>query len=391
MKKSIAAIMMVIMLVLAAVPVSAAEKQQGQTVYIAGKKVNYSQAPVTMNGSTMVSARETMEAMGLKFTYDKANKRIIGTSANKQMTVSIVLNQWTATINGVSVFLGSPAVEKNGRIIVPLRFLVDSLGASMETKGSQINIKLNSQGSSKYNTGLPLEITNTTVTNRGKDTITVNYFTYFYEDWEIYTYKHSLTLEPGKKGVFELSTQHTGSHFDYQSDTDLIFLGRLIEGISVKDIVTASKGLAYVEEHYLSNAFEDNVIAMFERHIKEFDDNLKQRLKQNKNVPLEIIEWSISYDVLNYPEANIAVRNLTDKTIASFELSFSCYDAFGQKVTYRFGNSNRFKGTAVNSDIKSGYAQLVTWDLTYYARTSQLKNITIDKVAFSDGTVWKKK
>ncbi len=111
----------------------------------------------------------------------------------------------------------------------------------------------------------------------------------------------------------------------------MIFLGRLIEGISVKDIVTASKGLAYVEEHYLSNAFEDNVIAMFERHIKEFDDNLKQRLKQNKNVPLEIIEWSISYDVLNYPEANIAVRNLTDKTIASFELSFSCYDAFGQK------------------------------------------------------------
>ncbi|MFF2484329.1 copper amine oxidase N-terminal domain-containing protein [Paenibacillus sp. NPDC058071] len=388
MKKSFIAIMVVFILAWSMPVMAAAAKAEETSVYVNGTKVKYAQAPLTEKGTTIVSARETIESLGLTFTWDSSNKRIIG--SNGEMTLSIVLGAPTATVNGVSVFLGTPAVERNGRMMVPLRFLLDGLGASMETKGSQIKIKTAPKEKSRYYTGLPLEITNTTVKNLGTDTVKVNYVEYIYLDDKMYTVDYSISLGARKKGVFEHSSATPGDDVVVDNE-EHIFFGRAVKSIEVDGKEIASKGFQKAEDAYLDRSFENSLRKYFEKQWAEYQKSLKQELVKNKNVPFKIRKYSISYDTLGYPDANISLLNLTDKRIVSFELSFSCYDAYGDKVNGLFSNSNRFYGLGNNVSVKSGESFTFTWSLSEFGDTASLKNIQIDKVAFSDGTYWKRK
>ncbi|MUT68762.1 stalk domain-containing protein [Paenibacillus sp. NEAU-GSW1] len=389
MKKSLLMIMMVLVLAWSMPAMSvAAAKAEDKSVYINGTKVKYAQAPLTENGTTLVSARETIEGLGLTFSWDGANKRIIATKDT--MTLAIVLGAPTATANGVSVFLGTPAVERNGRVMVPLRFLLDSLGASMTTKGNSLLIKTTSLEKSKFYTGLPLEITNTTVKNLSTDNITVNYVEYLYLDGETYTADYSMTLNARQKGVFEHSSAKPGDYIDVDYD-EYMFFGRAIQSIEVKDKETVSKGYTKADNHYLDGTFEDNMRKLYEQKVAEYKKYLKQELSKNKNIPFKIEGYNISYDVLGDPEANIKLTNLTEKTIVAFEISFSTYDAYGDKANGLFTDSNRFYGRGSNISVGMGETYTFTWSLSLYDTTSTLKNIQIDRVAYSDGTSWKKK
>ncbi|MFX3632819.1 MAG: copper amine oxidase N-terminal domain-containing protein [Candidatus Pristimantibacillus sp.] len=388
MNKPFIALLLAIMMILTVPAAAGAAAAKEVTVYVAGKKVKYAQAPITENGTTLVSARETIEALGLTFSWDKGNKRIIGT--NGEMTVAIVLGEYTATANGVSVFLGTPAVEKNGRIMVPLRFLLDSVGATMETKANQINVKTASKEKSKYYTGLPLEITNTTVKNLSKESITVNYVEYLYKEDGVYTVDYSLELAAGKKQAFENSSATLAStvEVDYE---EYAFFGRAVKSITVGETETASKSFKKADDIYLNGSFETNLMKIIEKNNEESRKLMKQELIKNKYVPLRIDSSNITYDALGYPEANIKLTNLTEKRIVSFELSFSCYDAYGDKVNGDFSNSNRFYGRGTDISLESGYSSIFSSSLFSFDSTSKLKNIQIDKVAYSDGTSWKRK
>ncbi|MFF2094540.1 copper amine oxidase N-terminal domain-containing protein [Paenibacillus sp. NPDC058174] len=388
MKKSFIAIMVVMILAWSMPVMAAAAKAEETSVYVNGSKVKYAQAPLTENGTTIVSARETMESLGLTFTWDSSNKRIIG--SNGEMTLAIVLGAPTATVNGVSVFLGTPAVERNGRMMVPLRFLLDGLGASMETKGSQISIKTAAKEKSRYYTGLPLEITNTTVKNLSTDTVKVNYVEYIYLDDTMYTVDYSISLGARKKGVFEHSSATPGDYVTVDGE-EHIFFGRAVKSIEVNGKEIASKGFQKAENAYLDGSFETGLRKLYEKQLAEYKKWLKQELVKNKNVPFKIEGYKITYNSIGDPEANISMINLTDKRIVSFELSFSCYDAYGDKVNGLFSKSNRFYGKGTDVSVGSGDSYTFTWSLSLFDNTASLKNIQIDKVAYSDGTYWKRK
>jgi len=381
-KRFIAFLMAVILLSIPTLAVAAPAKEV--SVYINGTKVKYAQAPITENGTTLVSARETIEGLGLTFSYDKGNKRIIGT--NGVMTVAIVIGDLLATSNGVSVVLGTPAVEKNGRIMVPLRFLLDSVGASMTSKNNQIQITKTDQSKSKYYTDLPLQITNTTVTNLSKNAITVNYVEYLWDD-EIYTMDYSLDLEAGKKGAFEHSSIRPG--YDVTIDgVEYALLGRAVKSITVNGEEIASKSFKKVNNSYLNGTFQAEWVKAYDQYFAKY---LKEELVKNKNVPLKITGSKVTHNNYWYPEVEIYVTNLTTKTIVGAELSFSCYDEYGNKE-YRYGTTNnRFIGVIEGGSMKSGTDWTFTWQMSLYEETASVKNIQVDKVIYSDGTVWKRK
>ncbi|RXZ79870.1 copper amine oxidase N-terminal domain-containing protein [Paenibacillaceae bacterium] len=391
-RKSITALMLAIVMVFTVIPAMASAKTvQEQSVFVNGVKVKYAQPPITINGTTMVSARETIESLGLSFTWDKANKRIIG--SNGEMTVVMMLGQYTGVVNGASVFLGSPAVERGGRIMVPLRFLVDSMGAVMEAKNGRISIKDNSKTKSKYYTGLPLQITNTYVKNLSQSKVTVHFVNYFYADGQLFPERNDVTIAKGKKGVFTSSALNTGDQS--AEDEELIFFGRVIEYVSIDGKEIPNKSFGFVEDAYYDDKFKQSISDMYKRMLKEAEQEqkamLKQELVKNNYVPLKFSRSQISYNSIGYPEADISFRNVTEKTIVSFELTFDCYDAYGDKVNHLFGNSNRFKAMASQTDMKSGASHTFTWSLDNYYRTAKISNIKVNKVAFSDGTVWKRK
>ncbi|WP_341281649.1 stalk domain-containing protein [Paenibacillus sp. FSL H8-0537] len=389
MKQRVITILLAMVMLLAIPTGLSAAKAESQTVFVNGKKVAYAQAPLSENGTTLVSAKETIEALGLAFSWDKGNKRIIASSG--EMTISIILNEPIATVNGISVFLGTPAVERNGRTMVPLRLLTDGLGASMETKGQQISIKTVDPSKSKYYTGLPLQITNSAMKNLGTEKIIVNYVEYYYAGGAVQAYDFTASLNARGKAAFNNATVKPSENFD-SNGTNYTFFGRTVYSIVVGEEETVSKSYKLAKQLYGNGGtIEKQMRALYKQKEEEYKKKLKEELKQNNNVPFKIVGHSITKDSYNYPEANIKMVNLTDKAIVSFELSFSTYDVYDDPVKGGYPYTNRFYGRGNDVRVESGEQYTFSWDLSSYYNTSKLKNIQIDKVAFSDGSVWKRK
>ncbi|CAH1216853.1 hypothetical protein PAECIP111893_04189 [Paenibacillus plantiphilus] len=389
------AIKTIVMLVVLALFVPAfvpaiADAKSDTSVFVNGKKIVYSQAPITENNTTLVSARETMEGLGLSFSWDKANKRVIGT--NGEMTLTLTLGSPVGTVNGVSVFLGSPAVERNGRIMIPLRFLLDGLGATMQKKGSQLNIATAPIEKSNHYTGLPLEITNTAVKNLSNESISVTYatFMYLYEDNTIYRKVFTMQLAPGQKSAFEHASASISDRLNVEGKR-YEFYGRAVQSITIGEEEIPSLGYDFANRMYMGKEFDKNLRTLYEKFSTDMKKKLKEELKKNKNIPLKIDSSAVVKNAYNYSDAEITVTNLTEKRIVSFELSFSCYDAYNDPVNRSFTTSNRFYGKANDISVKMAETYTFTWDLFSFSGTSKISNVKIDKVAFSDGTVWKRK
>lgn len=386
-KQWLAAIMAIAMLLTLQVWAPEAQAAASDTtVFVNGVRLKYTQPPVVRDGATLVSAKETIEGLGLGFTWDASNKRII--ASNGETTVTLLLGQYTATINGMTVFLNSPPTQINGRTMVPLKVLLDAVGANVTTKGTQISIKTGSAKKTRYYTGLPLQVTNSTVKNLGGNAINVEYVQFSYYDGDIYTTNYTIALAPGQKAAFEQPAATLGDSI-YIEGQEYAFLGRAIHSMSKQGQVTPSLSYQISEQTYLGDAFMDNILALIDKATEQMKQALKKELAANKNIPLKVGGSYITYNSLGYPEANIELKNLTGKTITAFELSFSCYDAYGDPV--HFAGNNRFYGKANGESIASGGTYTFKWDLTWYEDTTKLVNISIDKVAYSDGTSWKRK
>jgi len=390
---TIALLLAWVLLVSAVLPTAAAAAES--VVFVNGVKIKYAQAPVVREGVSLVSARETLEALGLAFSWDAANRRILGISKTGETTVAIVVGQLTATINGVSVVLGAPAQEVNGRIMVPLRFISDSLGAALAVSGTQIKLTTTEASKGPYYTGLPLEITNTYVRNRSQLPLTVSYEEYAEDDKYHYTYTRTVRVEPGQKGVFERASLTPGETFT-ESFADYRFLGRVVVSAALDDgEPTESKSYPSIRKRHESGSYSrqlgEALDRQYAKQLQAYRQMLRQQLTANNNVPLKVQGSSISYSVLNTPEANISFTNLTEKRIVSFDLTFDPYDAYGKKVKNSLTNQHRIEAMVSSTTLDSGDTYSYSWDLLWYDRAYSIRNIVITQVAYSDGTVWKRK
>ncbi|MFS0723049.1 hypothetical protein [Paenibacillus sp. 1P07SE] len=129
----------------------------------------------------------------------------------------------------------------------------------------------------------------------------------------------------------------------------------------------------------------------FEKQLHAFRQTLKQQLAANNGVPLKVEGTYIDYDMIDQPHANFQFINLTEKRIIAFEFTFDCYDAYGQKVKGTFSGNHRINANVGHTDLSPGQGSTYTTDLMWYERTHTLRNILVNKVAYSDGTVWKRK
>ena len=102
-------------------------------VIIDGEWQAFKQSPTVMNGSTLVPMRAIFEKLGAEVKWHPENQTI---SASKgSTTMSLVLNNNKATINGNSITLPVAPRLIHGNTMVPLRFVSESLGAEVEWDG----------------------------------------------------------------------------------------------------------------------------------------------------------------------------------------------------------------------------------------------------------------
>lgn len=101
----------------------------GITVYVNYKPVTFDVPPVIESGRTLVPLRAIFEALGAQVEWDEATKAV--TAKSGEDTVKLTIDKTQAFCNDKEVALDVPAKLVQGRTIVPLRFVSESLGAEV--------------------------------------------------------------------------------------------------------------------------------------------------------------------------------------------------------------------------------------------------------------------
>lgn len=135
----------------AAPALSAAVVSNSVSVVIDGTRLSLDQPPLLTNGRTLVPLRGVFEALGAEVRWTAATRTV--TAVKGDTTVSLRIGQSTAAINGQSVRLDAPAVVASGRTMVPLRFVSEALGASVNWDARTSTVTIRSGGGSDGGSG----------------------------------------------------------------------------------------------------------------------------------------------------------------------------------------------------------------------------------------------
>ncbi len=112
---------------LLATPLGAFAQAAPVTIDVNGTPIVFDQPPVERAGRVFVPLRGVFERLGASVVY--GNGTINATSGSHQITLQI--GQPTATVDGAPQTLDSPPFLIGGRTLVPLRFVSQALGASV--------------------------------------------------------------------------------------------------------------------------------------------------------------------------------------------------------------------------------------------------------------------
>lgn len=113
------------------IPVQDARPQDEIAVNLNSKYLvfNDDSKPFVENGRTLVPFRAIFEALGCTVSWNGDMQTAIGNRDN--VSISLPVGNQLAEVSGESVYLDQPAVLSNSRVMVPIRFVAESLGATV--------------------------------------------------------------------------------------------------------------------------------------------------------------------------------------------------------------------------------------------------------------------
>jgi hypothetical protein len=98
-------------------------------IYLNGEQKIYDQAPIQRNGSVLVPLRGILENLGASIQFQNATQVITATKGKTKIVLQVGEN--SATVDGKTVNLSQPAASVGGRVFVPLRFVSEALAAKV--------------------------------------------------------------------------------------------------------------------------------------------------------------------------------------------------------------------------------------------------------------------
>lgn len=108
--------------------------------YVDGAETKLQVAPMLVGGSTMVPLRFIGEVLGATVDWD-ANEKKVTYKLGKQIVV-VWIGKKEALVNGSSMTMSAAPVIVSGKTLVPLRFIGEALGASVDWIGSTKTIMI---------------------------------------------------------------------------------------------------------------------------------------------------------------------------------------------------------------------------------------------------------
>ncbi len=129
-----------ILLLMLTLPVMAASGAQDISVNIDGLKLSTDVAPVIINDRTMVPFRAVSEALGLDVSWD-AERQTVSVKGDN-LIVEMKIGAKEAYVNGLPHFLDSAPVIISGRTMVPLRFVGETFGCTVQWQGASREVSI---------------------------------------------------------------------------------------------------------------------------------------------------------------------------------------------------------------------------------------------------------
>ncbi|NPV88377.1 copper amine oxidase N-terminal domain-containing protein [Coprothermobacteraceae bacterium] len=119
-----------------------------KTFYVDGYPLSLDSPPIIKNGRTLLPIRAIVEALGGQVGWDANQKKVTVTLGSNRVELWIGKN--TALVNGRQVMIDAtnPKVVPeiiNGRTMLPLRFVAESLGCSVEWDGNTQTVRVTYQ------------------------------------------------------------------------------------------------------------------------------------------------------------------------------------------------------------------------------------------------------
>ncbi|WP_010681216.1 copper amine oxidase domain-containing protein [Acetivibrio cellulolyticus] len=107
-------------------------EEQVISLYINGIKTGFEQGehPFIESGRTLVAFRAIAEGLGAEVSWDEDTKKV--TVKKDGIVIELTIGNTTAYVNGSPLKLDVPAKIVNGRTVVPLRFIGESLNTSVD-------------------------------------------------------------------------------------------------------------------------------------------------------------------------------------------------------------------------------------------------------------------
>jgi hypothetical protein len=127
-----------IAVVLGAAPLAVIAQDTPVTVTVNGAPVSFDQPPVEQVGRIYVPLRGVFERLGASVVY--ANGAIEATRGSTQ--ISLQVGSTTATVRGVTTTLDAAPFLIGARVLVPLRFVAQALGATVNYDGSSRTVAI---------------------------------------------------------------------------------------------------------------------------------------------------------------------------------------------------------------------------------------------------------
>jgi hypothetical protein len=129
----------------------AGSAQQSVTVIVNGQTMSFDQPPIVRAGRVFVPLRGVFERLGASVVY--SNGQINATGAGR--TVSLTIGSTQATVNGQPSSLDVAPFLVGDRTLVPLRFIAQSLGASVNWNDANSTVTIFGHGATRERPGPP--------------------------------------------------------------------------------------------------------------------------------------------------------------------------------------------------------------------------------------------
>lgn len=132
---------------LAGMAITAAQAQQIR-VRVNGERVMFRDAqPGQRNGRVMIPLRGVLEQLGADVRWLSSEQTVLASKGNTHIRLPI--GSHYATVNDKEIYLDAPAMTSQGSTMVPLRFVSEALGADVKWEEATMTASIETDGSAR--------------------------------------------------------------------------------------------------------------------------------------------------------------------------------------------------------------------------------------------------